>query len=198
MASKAEEAAHEAAHHGVQNKKVALFISFLALFLAISETLAKSSQTDALSYNVEASNLWAFFQAKTIRMTAVRTAAETREFDLPLIPDEAVRAAVRKQIETWKQIANRYDTEPETQEGRRELAARAKKSEKKRDQAMTKYHHFEISSAAFQIAIVLASASIVANLMALVWVSAAAGGIGLAIMGFGQFAPNALWFFGGH
>jgi hypothetical protein len=46
----------------------------LALVLAFSETLAKSAQTSAVSYNIEASNLWAFFQAKTIRMTTMRTA----------------------------------------------------------------------------------------------------------------------------
>ena len=198
MPSKAEEAAHEAAHHGGQNKGVALFISVLALFLAISETLGKSAQTAALSDNVEASNLWAFFQAKTIRMTALRVAAESREFDLAAVADPAVKAAIQKQISTWKQTAARYDSEPDTQEGRKELSARAKHSEAKRDLALAKYHHFEISSAAFQIAIVLASASIVANLMALVWVSAAAGLAGLLIAALGQFAPLALNLFGGH
>ena len=49
------------------NRKVALLISVIALFLAFSETLGKSAQTAAISFNVEASNLWAFFQAKTIR-----------------------------------------------------------------------------------------------------------------------------------
>ena len=58
------------------NKNIALHISVLALFLAFGETLGKSAQTDAISQNVEASNLWAFFQAKTIRMTVVRTAGE--------------------------------------------------------------------------------------------------------------------------
>jgi len=64
------------------NKKIALLIAVLALFLALSETMAKSAQTSALSYNIEASNLWAFFQAKTIRMTTLRTAAENAECEL--------------------------------------------------------------------------------------------------------------------
>ena len=63
-------------HIDPSNKKIALLIAILALILAFSETLAKSSQTTALSYNIEASNLWSFFQAKTIRMTTVRTAVE--------------------------------------------------------------------------------------------------------------------------
>ena len=64
------------------NKKVALLISVLALVLAFSETLGKGAQTNGLSYNIEASNLWAFYQAKTIRMTTLRTAAEAAELDL--------------------------------------------------------------------------------------------------------------------
>ena len=50
--------------------------SALALFLAIAEMLGKSAQTDALKYNVEACNAWAFFQAKTIRKTTMEAAAE--------------------------------------------------------------------------------------------------------------------------
>ena len=51
----------------MSNKEIALLISMLALFLAFSETLGKSAQTTAISDNVGASDLWDFFQAKTIR-----------------------------------------------------------------------------------------------------------------------------------
>src|SRR5262245_8460610 len=76
-----EEHGHGGDGHGPklidnQNKKIALLIAVIALFLAFSETLGKSAQTAALSYNVEASNLWAFYQAKTIRRTLVETAAQ--------------------------------------------------------------------------------------------------------------------------
>ena len=64
----AEHAEH-AAHGG--NKKIALLISVLALFLAFSETLGKSAQTTAITLNVTANDLWSFFQAKTIRMTVL-------------------------------------------------------------------------------------------------------------------------------
>ena len=49
--------------HGSGNKRIALLISVLALVLAFAETLGKSAQTSALASNIEASNLWAFFQA---------------------------------------------------------------------------------------------------------------------------------------
>jgi len=71
--------------HGIvegENKRIAILISVLALLLAIAETLGKSAQTEALSFNVEASNLWAFYQAKTIRKTTMETAAEQMEIDV--------------------------------------------------------------------------------------------------------------------
>ena len=88
--------------HGVvegDNKKIAILISVLALFLAIAETLGKSAQTDALSFNVEASNLWAFFQAKTIRKTTMETAAEQMEVDLQLAKDPTVKELLEKRVD---------------------------------------------------------------------------------------------------
>ncbi|MBM3629046.1 MAG: DUF4337 domain-containing protein, partial [Alphaproteobacteria bacterium] len=108
-------------HHDIGNKKIALLIAILALCLAISETLGKSAQTATIQRNIEAANLWAFFQAKTIRMTTLRTAAEEMETMSPAIADEQVRKAAAARIEGWKRNAARLDSEPETQEGRREL-----------------------------------------------------------------------------
>ena len=195
MPSHSEEAAHEAMHLEGSNKKIALLIAVLALFLAFSETLGKSAQTNAISLNVEASNLWAFFQAKTIRMTVLRTAAEETEIDLPAAADPTLRAAKQKRIEDWKKTAARYDTEPETQEGRKELAERAKHAEEKRETAMAKYHHFEVASAAFQIAIVLASATVITGIMALAWISCGLGVTGLVFMAIGLLAPHAVHLF---
>src|SRR3954465_11505415 len=70
------EHAEHAEHASGSNKKIALLIAVLALFLAISETLGKGAQTESISKNVEASNLWAFFQAKSIRRTVVQTMAD--------------------------------------------------------------------------------------------------------------------------
>src|SRR6201746_2003751 len=70
------ERAEHVEHMAGANKRIALLIAVIALFLAFSETLGKSAQTAALSYNVEASNLWAFYQAKTIRQTSLQAANE--------------------------------------------------------------------------------------------------------------------------
>jgi hypothetical protein len=192
MAAKSEEAAHEAMHLEGPNKRIALLISVIALFLAFSETLGKAAQTNGIGYNVEASNLWAFFQAKTIRMTAVRTAAEVVELDVVATADPSQRDAKLKRIDTWLKTAARYDTEPETQEGRKELSARAIAAEKKRDDALTRYHHYEIASAALQIGIVLASASVITGMIVLAFTAGGLGLVGIAIMGLGLFKPELL------
>jgi hypothetical protein len=150
------EHAEHAHHASSSNKQIALLIAVIALFLALSETLGKSAQTEGLSQNIEASNLWAFFQAKTIRMTTVRTAAEDMQTQLERDTDPKFKAAADKRIDFWQKTSQRYDDEPETNEGRKQLVARAKKAEEKRDLAFAKYHHFEVASAAFQIGIVLA------------------------------------------
>src|SRR6476660_3584519 len=142
------EHAEHAEHASGENRKIALLIAVLALFLAISETLGKGAQTESISKNVEASNLWAFFQAKSIRRTVVQTAADQGKLILGAANDEANKAAVQKQIEDWQKTAARYRSEPETGEGTKQLAARSKHAEHERDDATAKYHHFEIASAA--------------------------------------------------
>lgn len=182
--------------HGVvegENKKIAILISVLALFLAIAETLGKSAQTDALSYNVEASNLWAFFQAKTIRKTTMETAAEQMEVDVQLARDPAVKELLQKRVEAWRARAATYESEPKPDnkgEGRKELMARALAAEKKRDVALAKYHHYEYGSAAFQIAIVLASSYLITGVFYLLWASCGLGIVGILFSLVGLLAPN--------
>ena len=178
--------------HVEGNKKIALLISVLALFLALVETMAKGAQTNALSYNIEASNLWSFFQAKTIRQTVVRTAGEQTELDQARNPESAVADAVAKRTDAWAKTVARWESEPETGEGRKELIARAKAAEEKRDTAMAKHHQHEISSAAFQIAIVLASATVITGAMVLMWLSISLGVVGLIFAGIGLLAPHAV------
>ena len=177
------------------NKRVALLIAVIALFLAFSETLGKSAQTSALSYNVEASNLWAFFQAKTIRITTLRTAVDARKIDADAATDPAVKAAMTRQMDGWTRTANRYEDEADPPEGRKQLMARAKEAEAKRDDALAKYHHYEVASAAFQIGIVLASATVITGMIALSFLAGGLGVIGVGFMALGLFAPHAVHLF---
>ncbi len=186
------EHAEHAEHASGSNKKIALLIAVIALFLAFSETLGKGAQTESISKNVEASNLWAFFQAKSIRRTTVQAVSEHARLSLGLSGDEAQKAALAKQIDDWNKAAARYRSEPETGEGSEQLAARAKKAEEARDLAMARYHHYEVASAAFQIGIVLASATIITGMVALAWVAGALALTGLAFTAIGLFAPHAV------
>jgi uncharacterized protein DUF4337 len=185
---------HGGGGHDSQNKKIALVIAVLALFLALSETLGKSSQTSALNFQIEASNLWNFFQAKNIRRTATIVATESAKIDAATTSDEARKAALAKQIDEWTKTAARYRSEPEAGggkgEGTVELARRAKEMENERDVALNKYHYFEFASAALQIGIVLCSAAVITSMVVLVWVAGGLGLLGLGFMAMGLFFPH--------
>ncbi len=174
------------------NRRIALLIAVLALFLSFSETLGKSAQTEAIDANVKSSDTWAFFQAKDVRRTTLNTAADQTALLAANLADPGGKAAIDKQIETWRATAARYESDPKTGEGRKELAERAKEQEGERDLAMARYHHYELASAAFQIGIVLASATVITGIAALAWFAGALGLLGLALTGVGLFAPHAV------
>ncbi len=186
------EHAEHAEHASGSNKKIALLIAVLALFLALSETLGKSAQTESLSKNVESSNLWAFFQAKSIRRTVLQSVSEHAKLSLGSTGDETAKAALAKQVDQWQETAARYRSEPETGEGTEQLATRAKKAEEERDLAMARYHHYEMASAIFQIGIVLASATIITGMIALAWAAGVLALVGLAFTAIAIFAPQAV------
>jgi hypothetical protein len=190
------EHAEHAEHASGSNKKIALLIAVIALCLALSETLGKGAQTESISKNVESSNLWAFFQAKSIRRTTVQTQADQAKLSLRLATDDATKAALQKQIDDWQKTAERYRSEPKTGEGQDQLAERAKHAEEERDLAMAKYHHFELASAAFQIGIVLASATIITGMIVLAWISGLLALAGIGFTAIGIFAPHALHLMG--
>jgi len=186
------EKAQEGEHSQYFNRRIALLIAVLALFLSFSETLGKSAQTEAIGANVESSDLWTFFQAKSIRLTQLNTAAEQMLIAAEAASDPAAKASMQKQIDAWKKTAARYDSEPSTGEGRKELAERAKEAEERRDLALAKYHHYELASAAFQVGIVLASAAVITGIVALAWFGGALGIVGLGLTALGLFAPHAV------
>ena len=156
------------------NLRIGLLIAALAALLALTETGGKAAQTEAVNANVQASNLWAFFQAKTARMTTIRAAAETARLSLLSDPPPETKAVIQKQIDAWNATADRY-----------ELTERALQAEAERDRGLAAYHLFEFGSAASQLAIVLASAAIITGLTFLVYLAAS---LGIAGAGFGVIA----------
>lgn len=196
---RSEQAEHHAAHQ-TPNRRIALMIAVFALLLAFAEMGVKNSQTGSLASNVEASNLWAFYQAKTIRQTNLQTSVAQLELALPGVTDPAQKAAMEKQIATWKATIDRYESEPKPTggEGRKELMARAQAAEAQRELYNHKHEWFEFGAAALQIAIVLASAAIITGMMMLVYGSGLLGLAGGAMILIGAYAPRLMEMLGGH
>jgi hypothetical protein len=187
MATSVHELGHEKAHeaansHHSTHRRIGLLISVLALCLAIAEIQGKASQTNALALNVEAANLWTFFQAKTIRQTTLRTAAE----QLRLAPEGASPDG-QKQLTDWRATIDRWETEPSTNEGRKELMQRARTAEIERDRQFARYHALEYVSLLFQLAIVIASVALIADMIAFAFAGMVLGGVG-AVALFGVLA----------
>ena len=186
------EHAEHAEHAAGWSKKIAMLIAVLALFLSFSETLGKSAQTEALDANVKSADTWAFFQAKDIRRTILTAAADQTLLLASAQTDPAAKSAFDKQIAAWRATAARYESDPKTGEGRKELAVQAREQEASRDLALARYHHYELASAAFQVGIVLASATVITGIVALAWFAGALGAVGLALVALGLFAPHAV------
>jgi hypothetical protein len=173
-----------------QNRRIALIIAVIALFLALCETMGKGAQTLGIELNIKASDTWNFFQAKTVRQTSLRTAAEAMTLQLPAAPNDQARTAMQAQIDQWNATVARYDSDPKQQDGRKELRALAETYEHERDLAMSRYHNYELGSAVFQIGIVLASAAVITGMMALAYGAVVLAVVGLGFMGLGMFAPH--------
>src|ERR1700723_2492505 len=186
------EKAEEGEHGAGFNRRIALVIAILALFLSFSETLGKGAQTEVVTKNIEASDLWSFFQAKDIRRTVVNVSADQTGLLAAGLADRAAKAAADKQIETWRHTAERYESDPKAGNGRKELEEKAKSAEEERDLSTAKYHHYELASAAFQIGIVLASATIITGIIALAWISGLLALAGIAFTALGIFMPHLL------
>ncbi|MGI9124375.1 MAG: DUF4337 domain-containing protein [Mycobacterium sp.] len=195
---------HEEGHGGdglagvsTANKRLALVIAVLALLLSFAEAAGKTAQNEALNQQIEASDLWSFYQAKNVRRTSNLIAVDQANLDLPGLTNPDQRAAMEKQIAEWTATAERYRSEPDAADGKGEgteqLAERAREAEHNRDENLAKYHNYEFASSAFQIGIVLASAAVITGLAIQGFLaSGLAMLVGLAFMSFGMFAPHLL------
>ena len=139
----------------------------------------QSAQTEATNLNIKASDLWNFFQAKTIRRTVVLTAAEAKLAEATAVADTEAKQPIAKQVAEWQKTAARYRSEPETKEGTTELFERAREAEHERDALLARYHNYELASAAFQIGIVLCSATVITGMVLLAWLAGGVAVIGL-------------------
>jgi hypothetical protein len=172
-----------------QKNRTALTISILAMALAISNLGGSNAMKESTQENILASNAYSFYQAKTIRQTALKIAAADLELQLAREPNlpAGVKELHQKKIDEYKKTVERYESEPETKEGKKELLARAKAHEHERDHAMRQDPWFDYAEGALQIAIVLLSVSIIGGIPILYWIGSSLGALGAVSMLNGYF-----------
>lgn len=185
----AHEATESVEHHGHGHgqgdggfkSRAALLVSVLAMVLAIASLGGSNAAKDATQENISAANAYNFYQAKSIRQTAYKVAAD--ELEISLTKDDKLNAAskelITKKLEAYRKNIDRYESEPETGEGKKELMARAKHHEAERDLALKRDPWFDYAEATLQIGIVLASVAIITSTPLLLTGSMGLGLIGL-------------------
>jgi hypothetical protein len=191
------EATDSAVEAKEKDRRAAIVIAILALFLALAEAGAKKADHISTEKNIESSDLFNFYQAKKIRSTIAETASQTLESQLPGVTDEKARDALEKQVADFKTAAAQYEHDPKKPEDSLEaIQDRANEAGEARELANRRLEHYELGSGAVQIAIVLASAAIITGVGALMWFSVALGAIGVILMALGFFAPTLISFIG--
>jgi hypothetical protein len=167
----AQETAELIGHQGGDTSKnrTALTISVFAMVLAMASLGGSNAMKEATHQNILAANTYSFYQAKAIRQTSLKIAATDLEIQLlsAVAMPASTKEVIQKKIDDYKKTSDRYESEPETKEGKKELLVRAKEHEKNRDHAMRQDPWFDYAEGMLQIAIVLLSVSILGSIPAL-------------------------------
>jgi hypothetical protein len=169
------------------NRLTAIYIAALAVLIAITSVGGDNATKDMIRSSIQAADTYSFYQAKSIRQTTIRATADDFEARLsdPGVP-ETVRQQLQAKLANYRATADRYESEPATGEGKKELLAKARDLEAKRDLALKRDPYFDAGGALLQIAVVLASASLIVSGPILLWVSLILGATGtlLSLNGF--------------
>ena len=179
-----QEVADERATDETFRKRAAIAIGVLAMLLAITSLGGDNATKETIHSNILASDTWAFYQAKNVRQTATQLAADEMEIMLATQPNlgPEARSLIQQRLDRYKATVARYESEPETGEGKRELFERAREYEARREHGQAQDPNFDYSGALFQIAIVLSSVSIVSASRRLLWLGLALGVIAFLLM----------------
>ena len=157
----------------------ALLVSILAMVLAVCNLGGSNTGKDAMMNNILASNMYSFYQAKNVRQTQYKLAVDDLEIQLTadkLTP--ASKQLLQDKVAAYKKTIERYESEPENGEGKKELMAKAKAYELDRDIALKKDPWFDYAEGLLQLAIVLTSVGIITERHSMAYVSFLLGTIG--------------------
>jgi hypothetical protein len=168
-----EDEADSAAADATFRKFTGIYLGIIAMLLAITALGGSNATKTMLNSNIQASDVYGYYQAKNIRQTVYQLTAEQLESELLALPDMPATAQTKIQdrINRYRERVDRYETDPSTGEGKKELLAKAKEFEATRERAAERDPNFDFAEALFQIAIVLGSVSIVAASRPLVHLS---------------------------
>jgi hypothetical protein len=184
-----EHQAHSAEADANFRKLTGIYLGIVAMLLAITALGGSNATKTMLNANIQASDIYGYYQSKYIRQTAYQLTAEQLEAALlaePGMPD-AARAKIEATVKRYRDRVDRYESDPSTGEGKKELLAKAREFEAKRDLAAERDPNFDFAEALFQIAIVLGSVSIVAASRSLVKLSGILTVSGILLMINGYF-----------
>jgi glucan-binding YG repeat protein len=151
--------------------KAGWLITVLAALLAINTYIASGNSSKVLNNTIKANDTWAFYQAKSIKQTLAEMAYDT-----------AVDKKDMPKAEKLKAKIDRYESDPATGEGKKELMAKARALEAERDEVKKSGPWMTFAGSGFQIAIVLLSASILAVAPALYTASIVVGALAALLM----------------
>jgi hypothetical protein len=157
--------------------KAGMVINVFALCLAVNAWYGGKLSSTVLNNTIKANDTYSFYQAKSMKQTMAEYALH-----------DAVKSGDKAYAEDLKKKIDRYENEPK--EGKKDLLAHAKALEAERDEAKLRSPWIGYASTAYQLAIVLLSASILAVSMPLFWGSFVVAGFGLVLSLQGLF----LWF----
>jgi len=182
---KADEAKERFRNHA------ALVIAILAAVLAVCELGGDDAKNRMVNSNIRASDSWSFYQAKNVRQTEYRLAADElkRQLATPGLV-AAQRAAIQGDMQAYEKTAARYEDEP-GKDGKKQLQAEARKFEAARDRAGERNESFDFAQMLLQLAVVLGSVSILALSRPLLWAAGllGCGGLCLVVNGYLLLVP---------
>lgn len=147
--------------------KAGMVISVFALFLAVNSWYGGKLSSTVLNNTLGANNAWAQYQAKNNRLVSYEIASKTTS-------DPKLKAEFKKEAE-------RMDSD------KKEIAVNARKMEAEREIAKKSSPWIGYASTAYQLAIVVLSASILAVSMPMFWGSFIVAGVGVFLSAQGVF-----------
>ena len=138
---------------------VALTTAFYAVILAITALGGSNCMKELLLAQQEASNQWAFYQAKAMRESLYRIQRLSLETDFSARRD-SMKADARARFEAA--IKKMADEEARYGAEKKEIADEARKAEHERDVQKKRDPYYDVAEALLQISIVMASIAILA------------------------------------